>query len=76
MAVTDKQLKQLEKLTQRIHRLRGLLGDKTSPAQLIIRKKGAHGGAFRRRREQLRRLEIQRANLLVECVGDGNVLRL
>ena len=60
----DEQIAQLQALHKRIARLRFMLGDMTSPPQLIIKKKGAQGTLFKTRREQLRRLEIQRANLL------------
>jgi hypothetical protein len=60
----DEQLAKLQALHKRVARLRFMMGDMTSPPQLIIKKKGARRALFKTRQEQLRRLEIQRDNLL------------
>jgi hypothetical protein len=64
MAVTEKQLQKIQDLTDRIHRLRNVLGDQDSPPQLIVRQKRHARGTFKRRQDVLRRLEIERDNLL------------
>jgi hypothetical protein len=64
--MTEAQLVKTQRLSQRIHRLRSLLGDHENVPQLIKRPKHANRAAFRKRKDQLRKLEIQLRNLLDE----------
>jgi len=67
--MNEKDLKTVEKLTKRIHRLRGVLNDYTSPVQYITRPKGHNRAGFHQRVKTLRTLEIQRTNLLERLTG-------
>jgi hypothetical protein len=64
--ITDKQLKEVEKYTNKIFKLRALLGDQTTPAQLIPRPAKHGRAAWKRRKEELRRLELARERYVLE----------
>ena len=77
MSIPETELNKLQNLTNRIYRLRTLLGDQHSLPHLIQRKKGHYPAVFRRRVKDLQKLEVQRTRLLeslVDGVGDEDEL--
>ena len=69
MGVSDKDLDDLRAISKRIHRVRALLGDQVSAPGYIVKKKGAQRTLFRERIKTLRRLEAQRARLVLDAAS-------
>lgn len=71
MAVTDEQLDEIQQISQRIRRVRLLVGDTESQPGYIVRKKHTQRTLFRARIKTIRKLEAQRTRLMMAIVNSS-----
>ena len=71
--ITIAQLDKVDGLTQRIHRVRSLLGDLESPPSMITRPRYYNRASFKKRIKSLRALELQRHNLAMSLANQDHV---